>query len=165
MTNENEEIIKLFKQKYKLTEEQSDEIISILKASINKRFDDNCVEMINIADKLNAKYSGKIVYFNQYEAGGWICNCQRVVYDVNVDCIRFEGSRFVLLSENHDIGYGYALVEAYADDGAEYYCDVDFYEDEHELLEFIDAELEVFESIDDVKEILEGINEFSLDEF
>lgn len=165
MKDVNEELIKLFKQKYNLTEEQSDEIISIVKASINKRFDDNCVEMINIADKLNAKYAGKIVYFNQYEAGGWICNCQRVVYDVNVDCIRFEGSRFVLLSENHDIGYGYALVEAYADDGAEYYCDIDCYEDEHELLEFIDAELEVFESIDDVKEILEGINEFSLDEF
>ena len=165
MKDVNEELINLFKQKYNLTEEQSDEIISIVKASINKRFDDNCVEMINIADKLNAKYAGKIVYFNQYEAGGWICNCQRVVYDVNVDCIRFEGSRFVLLSENHDIGYGYALVEAYADDGAEYYCDVDCYEDEHELLEFIDAELEVFESIDDVKEILEGINEFSLDEF
>lgn len=165
MENENEEIIKLFKQKYKLTEEQSDEIISIVKASINKRFDDNCIEMINIADKLNSKYSGKIVYHNRYEAGGWICNCQRVVYDVDRDCIRFEGSRFVLLSENHDIGYGYALVEAYADDGAEYYCDVDCYEDEHELLEFIDAELEVFESIDDVKEILEGINEFSLDEF
>ena len=165
MTDVNEELIKMFKQKYNLTEEQSDEIISIVKASINKRFDDNCVEMINIADKLNAKYAGKIVYFNQYEAGGWICNCQRVVYDVNADCIRFEGSRFVLLSENHDIGYGYALVEAYADDGAEYYCDVDCYEDEHEILEFIDAELEVFESIDDVKEILEGINEFSLDEF
>lgn len=165
MANENEEIIKLFKQKYKLTEEQSDEIISIVKASINKRFDDNCIEMINIADKLNSKYSGKIVYFNRYEAGGWICNCQRVVYDVNADCIRFEGSRFVLLSENHDIGYGYALVEAYADDGAEYNFDSDCYEDELEILEFIDDELEVLESIDDVKEILEGINEFSLDEF
>lgn len=166
MANENEEIIKLFKQKYKLTEEQSDEIISIVKASINKRFDDNCVEMINIADKLNAKYSGKIVYFNQYEAGGWICNCQRVVYDVNEDCIRFEGSRYVLLTENGDVGgYGYALIEAYSDDGAEYDFDIDCYEDEHELLEFIDDELEVLESITDVKEILEGINEYSLDEF
>ena len=161
----NEELLfKMFKQKYNLTEEQSDEIISIVKASFNKRFDDNCVEMINVADKLNTKYAGKIVFFNQYEAGGWICNCQRVVYDVNTDCIRFEGSRFVLLSENHDIGYGYALVEAYADDGAEYYCDGD-YEDELEILESIDAKLEILESIDDVKEILEGINEFSLDEF
>lgn len=165
MANENEEIIKLFKQKYKLTEEQSDEIISLVTARIDNRLSEERLEMINIADKLNDRYSGKIVFYNQYEAGGWICNCQKVVYDVNMDCIRFEGSRFVLLSENHDIGYGYALVEAYADDGAEYYCDVDCYEDEHELLEFIDAELEVFESIDDVKEILEGINEYSLDEF
>lgn len=157
----NDELIKLFKQKYKLTEEQSDEIISIVKASINKRFDDNCIEMINIADKLNSKYSGKIVYFNRYEAGGWICNCQRVVYDVNADCIRFEGSRFVLLSENHDIGYGYALVEAYADDGAEY--EYDFDEDCDEDCD--EDDLEILDSIDDVKEILEGINEFSLDEF
>lgn len=162
MTDANEELIKLFKQKYKLTEDQSDEIISLVKARINKRFDDNCIEMINIADKLNTKYAGKIVYYNQYEAGGWICNCQRVVYDVNMDCIRFEGSRIVLLSENHHIGYGYAFVEAYADDGAEYDFDCD--EDE-DALEFIDAELEILESIDDVKEILEGINEFSLDEF
>jgi hypothetical protein len=147
-----------------LTEEQSDEIISIVKASINKRFDDNCVEMINIADKLNAKYAGKIVYFNQYEAGGWICNCQRVVYDVDRDCIRFEGSRFILLSENQDIGYGYAFVGSYVDDGAEYHCDGGF-QDELEILEFIDAELEILESMDDVKEILENINEYSLDEF
>ena len=162
----NEVLFKMFKQKYNLTEEQSDEIISIVKASINKRFDDNCVEMINIADKLNTKYAGKIVYFNQYEAGGWICNCQRVVYDVNEDCIRFEGSRYVLLTENGEVGgYGYALIGAYSDDGAEYDLDIDCYEDEHELLEFIDAELEVLESITDVKEILEGINEYSLDEF
>lgn len=162
MTDVNEELIKLFKQKYKLTEEQSDEIISLVKASVNKVLDDRRVEMINIADKLNTKYAGKIVYFNQYEAGGWICNCQRVVYDINMDCIRFEGSRFVLLTENEHIGYGYAFVEAYADDGAEYDFDCD--EDE-DALEYIDAELEVFESIDDVKEILEGINEYSLDEF
>ena len=155
MANENEEIIKLFKQKYKLTEEQIDEIISIVKASINKRFDDNCIEMINIADKLNSKYSGKIVYYNQYEAGGWICNCQRVVYDVDMDCIRFEGSRYALLTENEHIGYGYALVEAYTDDGAEYNFDSDCYEDE----------LEVLESIDDVKEIIESIGRFSLDKF
>lgn len=159
----NEKLFKLFKQKYNLTEEQSEEIISIVKASVNECFDDNCVEMINIADKLNAKYSGKIVYFNRYEAGGWICNCQRVVYDVNADCIRFEGSRFVLLSVNEHIGDGYAFVEAYSDDGAGYYCDVSG--DEHEILEFIDAELEILESIDDVKEIIENINEFSLDEF
>ena len=166
MTDVNEELIKMFKQKYNLTEEQSDEIISIVKASINKRFDDNCVEMINIADKLNTKYAGKIVYFNQYEEGGWICNCQRVVYDVNADCIRFEGSRYVLLTENGEVGgYGYALIGAYSDDGAEYDFDIDCYVDEHELLEFIDAELEVLESITDVKEILEGINEYSLDEF
>ena len=82
--------------------------------------------------------------------------------DINMDCIRFEGSRFVLLTENEHIGYGYAFVEAYADDGAEYDFDCD--EDE-DALEYIDAELEVFESIDDVKEILEGINEYSLDEF
>ena len=163
MTDVNEELIKRFKQKYKLTEEQSEEIISLVKAIINKRFNDNCVEMINIADKLNTKYSGKIVYFNQYEAGGWICNCQKVVYDVNRDCIRFEGSRFILLSENQDLGYGYAFVGAYADDGAEYCCDAG--DDEHEILKFIDDELEILESIDDVKEILEGINECSLDEF
>lgn len=151
----NEELIKLFKQKYKLTEEQSDEIISLVKASINKRFDDNCVEMINIADKLNTKYSGKIVYYNQYEAGGWICNCQKVVYDINMDCIRFEGSRFIILSENNDIGYnGYAFVRAYSDDGAEYQFDEDF-----------EDELEILNGIDNVKEILEGINECSLDEF
>ena len=162
MANENDELIKLFKQKYNLTEEQSDEIISIVKASINKRFDDNCVEMINIADKLNTKYAGKIVYFNQYEAGGWICNCQRVVYDVNEDCIRFEGSRIVFLTENNNIGYGYAFVGAYDDDGAEYYCDGD-YDDECDG--DYDDKLKVLESIDDVKEILEGINEFSLDEF
>lgn len=162
MTDVNEELIKLFKQKYKLTEEQSDEIISIVKANINKRFDDNCVEMINIADKLNTKYSGKIVYYNQYEAGGWICNCQRVVFDVDKDCIRFEGSRYVLLTENGEVGgYGYALIGAYTDDGAEYDFDCD--EDE-DVLEFIDAELEILE-INDVKEILEGINEYSLDEF
>lgn len=155
MTDVNEELIKMFKQKYKLTEEQSDEIISIVKASVNKRFDDNCVEMINVADKLNEKYSGKIVYFNQYEAGGWICNCQRVVYDVNEDCIRFEGSRYALLTENNSIGHGYTFVSAYADDGAEYDFDEDCYEDE----------LEVLESIDDVKEIIEGLTEFTLDEF
>lgn len=162
MTNANEELIKLFKQKYKLTEEQSDEIISIVETSINKEFNDNCVEGIAIADKLNTKYSGKIVYFNQYEAGGWICNCRRVVYDVNMDCIRFEGSRFVLLSENEHIGYGYAFVRDEADDGAEYNFDID---DDEDVLESIDAELEVLESIDDVKEILEDINECSLDEF
>lgn len=155
MTDVNEELIKLFKQKYKLTEEQSEEIISIVKASINKRFNDNCVEMINIADKLNTKYAGKIVYYNQYEAGGWICNCQRVVYDINDDCIRFEGSRIVLLTVNVAIGDGYAFVGAYTDDGVEYDFDEDCYEDE----------LEILESIDDVKEILEGINEFTLDEF
>ena len=155
MRDVNEELIKLFKQKYKLTEEQSDEIISLVKASVNKRIDDNCVEMINITDKLNTKYAGKIVYYNQYEAGGWICNCQRVVYDVNMDCIRFEGSRFVFLTENNSIGHGYTFVEAYADDGVEYDFDEDCYEDE----------LEILESIDDVKEILENINEFSLDEF
>lgn len=163
MTDVNEELIKLFKQKYKLTEEQSEEIISIVKASVNECFDDDCVEMINIADKLNTKYSGKIVYYNQYEAGGWICNCQKVAYDVNSDCIRFEGSRIVLLTENVAIGDGYAFVGAYADDGAEYCYDVG--ENEQEILEFIDAELEVLESIDDVKEILENINECSLDEF
>jgi hypothetical protein len=154
MTDANEELIKLFKQKYKLTEEQSEEIISIVKASVNECFDDNCMEMINVANKLNSKYSGKIVYYNQYEAGGWICNCQRVVYDVNEDCIRFEGSRIAFLTENNSIGYGYTFVGAYADDGVEYYCDGD-YEDE----------LEILESINNVKEILEGINEFSLDEF
>jgi hypothetical protein len=150
----NEEIIKLFKQKYKLTEEQSEEIISIVKASVNECFDDDCVEMINIADKLNDRYSGKIVFYNQYEAGGWICNCQKVVYDVNMDCIRFEGSRFVLLSVNEHIGDGYAFVGAYADDGAEYEFDEEFEE-----------ELEILNSIDDVKEILKNINEFCLDEF
>lgn len=164
MTDVNEELIKLFKQKYKLTEEQSEEIISIVKASINKRFNDTCVEMINIADKLNTKYSGKIVYYNQYEAGGWICNCQRVIYDVDRDCIRFEGSRFILLSENQDLGYGYAFVGAYTDGGVEYLCDGS-YENEQEILEFIDNELEILKSMDDVKEILENINECSLDEF
>lgn len=163
MANVNEELIKLFKQKYKLTEEQSDEIISLVTARIDNRLSEERLEMINIADKLNDRYSGKIVFYNQYEAGGWICNCQRVVYDVNEDCIRFEGSRYVLLTENGDVGgYGYALIEAYSDDGAEYNFDCD--EDE-DALEFIDAELEVLESIDDVKEILEGINEYSLDEF
>ena len=155
MANENEEIIKLFKQKYKLTEEQSNEIISLVKASINKRFDDNCVDMINIADKLNTKYAGKIVFFNQYEAGGWICNCQRVVYDVNEDCIRFEGNRYILLSVNEHIGDGYAFVGAHVDDGAKYDFDENRYEDE----------LEILESIDDVKEIIEDINNFTLDEF
>lgn len=155
MTDVNEELIKMFKQKYNLTEEQSEEIISIVEARIDKRLSEERIEMINIADKLNAKYSGKIVYYNCYEAGGWICNCQRVVYDVNMDCIRFEGSRFVLLTVNEHIGDGYAFVGAYADDGAEYDFDEDCYEDE----------LEVLESIDDVKKIIEGINEFALDEF
>lgn len=164
MTDVNEELIKLFKQKYKLTEEQSEEIILIVKASINKRFNDTCVEMINIADKLNTKYSGKIVFYNQYEAGGWICNCQRVVYDVDRDCIRFEGSRFILLSENQDLGYGYAFVGAYTDGCVEYLCDGS-YENEQEILEFIDDELEILKSMDDVKEILENINECSLNEF
>lgn len=151
----NEELIKLFKQKYKLTEEQSDEIISIVKASIDDVLDNNCIEMIDVANRLNEKYSGKIVYFNQYEAGGWICNCQRVVYDINADCIRFEGSRYVLLTENNSIGHGYAFVSAYADDGAEYDFNEDCYEDE----------LEILESIDDVKEIIEDLTEFTLDEF
>lgn len=151
----NEELIKLFKQKYKLTEEQSEEIISLVTSRIDNRLSEQRIEMINIADKLNTKYAGKIVYYNQYEAGGWICNCQRVVYDVNMDSIRFEGSRFVLLSENEHIGDGYAFVRAYSDDGAEYDFDEDCYEDE----------LEVLESINDVKEIIENINEFTLDEF
>ncbi len=155
MANGNEELIKLFKQKYKLTEEQSDEIISLVTARIDKRLSEERIEMINIADKLNAKYSGKIVYYNQYEAGGWICNCRRVVYDVNMDCFRFEGSRYVLLSENEHIGYGYAFVEDYADDGAEYNFDEECYEDE----------LEILESIDDVKEKIEIINELSLYNF
>lgn len=154
MTDVNEELIKLFKQKYKLTEEQSEEIISIVKARIDNRLSEERLEMINIADKLNAKYTGKIVYFNQYEAGGWICNCQRVVYNVDRDSIRFEGSRFVLLTINEHIGDGYAFVGAYADDGAEYQFDEEFEEG-----------LEILESIDDVKEILENINECSLDEF
>lgn len=149
----NEELIKLFKQKYNLTEEQSSEIISIVKANVNNRLGSDCVGGITIADKMNAKYSGKIVYFNQYEAGGWICNCRKVVYDVNRNCIRFEGSRIVLLTENGDIGYGYAFVRDEADDGAEYQFDEDF------------EELEILNSIDDVKEILENINEFGLDEF
>lgn len=156
MANVNEELIKLFKKKYKLTEEQSDEIISLVKANINKRFDDNCVEMINIADKLNTKYAGKIVYYNQYEAGGWICNCQRVVFDVDKDCIRFEGSRFILLSENNDIGYGYAFVGAYNDDGAVYILD-ERYNDEQQL--------EILESVDDVKDIIDYISECVFEEF
>ena len=143
MANENEEIIKLFKQKYNLTEEQSEEIISIVKASVNECFDDNCVEMINIADKLNTKYAGKMVYYNQYEAGGWICNCQRVVYDVNMDCIRFEGDRYVLQLEYGNKRCGYTFV--YADNSVEY----DFDEDE----------LEVLESMDDVNKIIDDMNE------
>jgi hypothetical protein len=162
MIDVNEELIKLFKQKYNLTEEQSDEIISLVTARIDHRLSEQRIEMINIADKLNDRYSGKIVFYNQYEAGGWICNCQRVVYDVNMDCIRFEGSRFVLLTINEHIGDGYAFVASYADDGAEYDFDIDCHED---ALEFIESELEVLESIDDVKEILENINECSLDEF
>lgn len=150
----NEELIKLFKQKYKLTEEQSEEIISIVKANTNNRLSSDCVGGITIADKMNDKYSGKIVYFNRYEAGGWICNCQRVVYNVNRNCIMFEGSRIVLLTENEDIGYGYAFVGAYADDGAEYQFDEEFEEG-----------LEILNSMDEVKEILENINEFSLYEF
>lgn len=150
----NEELIKLFKQKYKLSEEQSEEIISIVKANTNNRLNSDCVGGITIADKMNDKYSGKIVYFNRYEAGGWICNCQRVVYNVNRNCIMFEGSRIVLLTENEDIGYGYAFVGAYTDDGAEYQFDEEFEEG-----------LEILNSMDEVKEILENINEFSLDEF
>jgi hypothetical protein len=165
MNMNNEELIKLFKQKYKLTEEQSDEIISLVTARIDNRLSEERLEMINIADKLNDRYSGKIVFYNQYEAGGWICNCQKVVYDVNMDCIRFEGSRFVLLSENEHIGDGYAFVRAYSDDGAEYEFDIDCYEDEHELLKFIDAELEILESMDDVKEIINYIGECVFDEF
>lgn len=161
MRNANEELIKLFKQKYKLTEEQSDEIISIVKANADNRLNDRRIECMTIADKLNTKYSGKIVYLNQYEAGGWICNCRRVIYDINMDCFRFEGSRFVLLSENEHIGDGYAFVRDEADNGAEYDFDID----DEDVLEFIDAELEILESIDDVKEILEDINECSLDEF
>jgi hypothetical protein len=151
----NEELIKLFKQKYNLTEEQSSEIISIVKANVNNRLGSDCIGGINIADRMNAKYAGKIVYFNQYEAGGWICNCQRVVYDINMNCIRFEGSRFILLTENGDVGgYGYAFVRAYDDDGAEYQFDEDF-----------EDELEILNGIDDVKEIIENINEITLDKF
>lgn len=155
MANVNEELIKLFKQKYKLTEEQSDEIISLVKARINQRYDDNCVEMITIADKLNTKYAGKIVFYNQAERGGWICNCRRVTYDVNMDCIRFEGSRFVLLSENDHIGDGYAFVRDEADDGAEYNFDLYHFQDE----------LEILESVDDVKDIIDYISECVFEEF
>lgn len=155
MANVNEELIKLFKQKYKLTEEQSDEIISIVKARINQRYDDNCDEMITIADKLNTKYAGKIVFYNQAERGGWICNCRRVTYDVNMDCIRFEGSRFVLLSENDHIGDGYAFVRDEADDGAEYNFDLYHFQDE----------LEILESVDDVKDIIDYISECVFEEF
>lgn len=162
MTDVNEELIKLFKQKYNLSEEQSDEIISLVIARIDNRLSEERIEMINIADKLNDRYSGKIVFYNQYEAGGWICNCQKVVYDVNMDCIRFEGSRFVLLSINEHIGDGYAFVGAYTDDGAEYEFDIDCHEDP---LEFIDAELEILESMDDVKEIINYIGECVFDEF
>lgn len=150
----NEELIKLFKQKYKLTEEQSDEIISLVTARIDNRLSEERIKMINIADKLNDRYSGKIVFYNQYEAGGWICNCQRVVYDVNMDSIRFEGSRFVLLSVNEHIGDGYAFVRAYSDDGAEYQFDEEF-----------EDKLEILNGIDDVKEIIENINEITLDKF
>lgn len=155
MENVNEELIKLFKQKYKLTEEQSDEIISIVRARINQRYDDNCDEMISIADKLNTKYAGKIVFYNQAERGGWICNCRRVTYDVNMDCIRFEGSRFVLLSENDHIGDGYAFVRDEADDGAEYNFDLYHFQDE----------LEILESVDDVKDIIDYISECVFEEF
>lgn len=155
MANVNEELIKLFKQKYKLTEEQSDEIISLVKSRINQRYDDNCVEMITIADKLNTKYAGKIVFYNQAERGGWICNCRRVTYDVNMDCIRFEGSRFVLLSENDHIGDGYAFVRDEADDGAEYNFDLYHFQDE----------LEILESVDDVKDIIDYISECVFEEF
>lgn len=155
MVNVNEELIKLFKQKYKLTEEQSDEIISLVKSRINQRYDDNCVEMITIADKLNTKYAGKIVFYNQAERGGWICNCRRVTYDVNMDCIRFEGSRFVLLSENEHIGDGYAFVRDEADDGAEYNFDLYHFQDE----------LEILESVDDVKDIIDYISECVFEEF
>lgn len=155
MENVNEELIKLFKQKYKLTEEQSDEIISIVRARINQRYDDNCVEMITIADKLNTKYAGKIVFYNQAERGGWICNCRRVTYDVNMDCIRFEGSRFVLLSENDHIGDGYAFVRDEADDGAVYDFDLYNFQDE----------LEILESVDDVKDIIDYISECVFEEF
>lgn len=82
-----------------------------------------------------------------------------------MDCIRFEGSRFVLLTENEHIGYGYAFVKAYDDAGAEYNFDSDCYEGELEILEFIDAELEILESMDDVKEIIEDINVLTIDEF
>ena len=155
MANENKELIKLFKQKYNLTEEQSDEIISIVKGSVDKVLSDRRVEGISIADKLNAKYSGKIVFFNRYERGGWICNCRRVVYDVNMDCFRFEGSRFVLLSENEHIGDGYAFVRDEADDGAEYNFDLDHFQDE----------LEILESVDDVKDIIDYISECVFEEF
>lgn len=155
MENVNEELIKLFKQKYNLTEEQSDEIISIVNSRINQRYDDNCVEMISIADKLNTKYAGKIVFYNQAERGGWICNCRRVTYDVNMDCIRFEGSRFVLLSENDHIGDGYAFVRDEADDGARYDFDLYHFQDE----------LEILESVDDVKDIIDYISECVFEEF
>lgn len=156
MANVNEELVKLFKQKYNLTEENTEEIISIINANLNKRYDDNCVEMISIADKLNTKYAGKIVFYNQAERGGWICNCRRVTYDVNMDCIRFEGSRFVLLSENDHIGDGYAFVRDEADDGAVYILD-ERYTDEQQL--------EVLESIDDVKDIIDYISECVFEEF
>lgn len=155
MANVNEELVKLFKQKYKLTEKQSDEIISLVKSRINQRYDDNCDEMITIADKLNTKYAGKIVFYNQAERGGWICNCRRVTYDVNMDCIRFEGSRFVLLSENDHIGDGYAFVRDEADDGAEYNFDLYHFQDE----------LEILESVDDVKDIIDYISECVFEEF
>lgn len=155
MANVNEELVKLFKQKYNLTEENTEEIISIINANLNKRYDDNCVEMITIADKLNTKYAGKIVFYNQAERGGWICNCRRVTYDVNMDCIRFEGSRFVLLSENDHIGDGYAFVRDEADDGAEYNFDLYHFQDE----------LEILESVDDVKDIIDYISECVFEEF
>ena len=61
----NEELINLFKQKYNLTEEQSNEIISIVEARIDNRFDDNCVDFNDnwdVADKMNDKYSGCIKF-------------------------------------------------------------------------------------------------------
>lgn len=153
----NEELIKLFKQKYKLTEEQINEIISIVEAGVVRlsRLNERRVTGISIADKLNDKYAGKIVFFNQAERGGWICNCRRVVYDINSDCIRFEGSRFVLLSENEDTGDGYAFVRDEADDGAKYIFDPDSYEDK----------LEVLESVDEVKDIIDYISECVFEEF
>ena len=75
MKDVNEELIKLFKQKYNLTEEQSDEIISIVEARIGNRFDDNCVdfddncvEMINVDDKLNDEYSGEMNFRSEVMA-------------------------------------------------------------------------------------------------